>query len=174
VTSLYPGNQYAVAAGTSMAAPHVAGLAALLFQQKPGRSRTDVEQRIKATAHPLSGGGAGLIDAAAALGVHRAVASPRATSTRTSSPKPHVAPKPTRAAVHAAGTPSPLTVPKTTAPTVTPTTAAPSTTPTPVSVTTLAGSGSDDDEVPLGLAGIAGALIGLAGAAVILFGGRRP
>jgi hypothetical protein len=43
-----------------------------------------------------------------------------------------------------------------------------------VSVTTLAGSGSDDDEVPLGLAGIAGALIGLAGAAVILFGGRRP
>ena len=172
VTSLYPGNQYAVAAGTSMAAPHVAGLAALLFQQKPGRSRADVEQRIKATAHPLSGGGAGLIDAAAALGVHRAVASPSATSTRSSSPKPHVAPKPTRPAVHAAGTPSPLTVPKTTAPTVTPTTAAPSPTPSPVSVTTLAGS--DDDEVPLGLAGIAGALIGLAGAAVILFGGRRP
>jgi serine protease len=174
VTSLYPGNQYAVAAGTSMAAPHVAGLAALLFQQKPGRSRADVEQRIKATAHALSGGGAGLIDVAAALGVHRTVASPSATSTRTSSPKPQVAPKPTRPAVHAAGTPSPLTVPKTATPTVTPTTLAPSPTASPVSVTTLAGSGSDDDEVPLGLAGIAGALIGLAGAAVILFGGRRP
>lgn len=67
VTSLYPDGQYAVAAGTSMAAPHVSGIAALLLGQA-GRSRTWVLNRIKATAHPLSGAGSGLVDARAALG----------------------------------------------------------------------------------------------------------
>ncbi|MCW2585265.1 MAG: Subtilisin-like serine protease-like protein, partial [Frankiales bacterium] len=69
ITSLYPGGQYAVAAGTSMAAPHVSGVAALLFGQSPGRSRQSVLDRITGTAHPLAGAGAGLVDARAALGV---------------------------------------------------------------------------------------------------------
>ena len=67
ITSLYPGNRYAVAAGTSMAAPHVSGIAALLLGQQPGRTREQVRDRLLSTAHPLAGAGAGLVDAAAAL-----------------------------------------------------------------------------------------------------------
>ncbi|MCW2679767.1 MAG: epr, partial [Frankiales bacterium] len=46
VTSLFPGNRYSVAAGTSMAAPHVAGIAALLLGQDPRRSREAVLDRL--------------------------------------------------------------------------------------------------------------------------------
>ena len=69
ITSLYPGNRYAVAAGTSMAAPHVSGIAALLLGQDPARTRTQIRERLVSTAHPLAGAGAGLVDASAALGV---------------------------------------------------------------------------------------------------------
>lgn len=69
VTSLLPGDKYAVAAGTSMAAPHVAGVAALLLGQDPRRGRQDVIDRLRRTARPVVGGGAGdgLVDATAAL-----------------------------------------------------------------------------------------------------------
>jgi len=69
VTSLFPSNKYAVAAGTSMAAPHVSGIAALLFGQNPDRTRADVVQRLRSTARDVPGGGAGdgLVDARAAL-----------------------------------------------------------------------------------------------------------
>ncbi|EMY34389.1 serine protease [Arthrobacter crystallopoietes BAB-32] len=65
--------QYAHAEGTSMAAPHVAGVAALLMSPAGGGlSPADVEKRLKATARPLAtacslGCGAGLVDATAAL-----------------------------------------------------------------------------------------------------------
>ena len=67
VTSLFPDGKYAVAAGTSMAAPHVAGIAALLLAQDPSRTRQQVVDRIRATARPLAGAGSGLVDARAAL-----------------------------------------------------------------------------------------------------------
>jgi len=59
--------------GTSMAAPHVAGLAALLFEVHSEWSNTQVRQRIESTCQDLGSSGRdrqyghGLIDAAAAL-----------------------------------------------------------------------------------------------------------
>jgi serine protease len=75
---------YAYAEGTSMAAPHVSAVAALLMSPAGGGlSPAAVEQRLKATARPLASGcslgcGAGLVDAAAAL-TGAAPAAPRAT-----------------------------------------------------------------------------------------------
>ncbi|GKV72850.1 S8 family peptidase [Pseudarthrobacter sp. NCCP-2145] len=64
---------YAFMQGTSMAAPHVSGIAALLMSEV-GSSYTPemVEKRLEATARPLAGGcpegcGHGLVDAAEAL-----------------------------------------------------------------------------------------------------------
>lgn len=46
VISAKPGGGFQSMSGSSMATPHVAGLAALLFQAKPGASVTDVENAI--------------------------------------------------------------------------------------------------------------------------------
>jgi subtilisin family serine protease len=170
VTSLYPGNQYAVAAGTSMAAPQVAGLAALLFQQRPGRSRADVINRITGTAHALAGAGAGRIDVAAALGIKTTPSTSKPTATRTSSPRPHVVASPRRPTVRTAVSPSPLPprpTPAATTLTPSPTPSATTSPPTLAAPPALA-----DDEIPPPLAGIAGALIGLAATAVLVFGRR--
>jgi serine protease len=62
--------------GTSMAAPHVAGVAALLFSELGGLTKPEaVEQRMKETSRPLPGGclagcGSGLVDATEALDFH--------------------------------------------------------------------------------------------------------
>jgi len=44
IYSTYPKNSYEFASGTSMAAPLVAGIAALIFSQYPGLSATQVKQ----------------------------------------------------------------------------------------------------------------------------------
>ncbi|MFF7181046.1 S8 family serine peptidase [Streptomyces sp. NPDC008121] len=68
------GNEtYAAYQGTSMAAPHIAGLAALMNQASPSMTPAQIESAIKANARTLpgtcSGGcGAGLADAARTLG----------------------------------------------------------------------------------------------------------
>ena len=46
IVSAVPGNRYKSMAGTSMATPHVAGLAALLFEAKPGATIDEVERAI--------------------------------------------------------------------------------------------------------------------------------
>ncbi|QQP98289.1 S8 family serine peptidase [Lysobacter enzymogenes] len=74
VISTVAGNKYGPLAGTSMASPHVAGIAALIQAAAPAKLSPDkVEQILKSTARPIaakncSGGcGAGLVDAAAAV-----------------------------------------------------------------------------------------------------------
>lgn len=63
---------YSFSQGTSMAAPHVAGLAALVKNAKPGFTPTQVEAAIRENARPVPGKcymgcGDGLIDATATL-----------------------------------------------------------------------------------------------------------
>ncbi|WP_327364657.1 MULTISPECIES: S8 family serine peptidase [unclassified Streptomyces] len=68
-----PGSEiYKPYQGTSMAAPHIAGLAALVVAAKPSLTPAQVEAAIKANARPLAGTctggcGAGLADAAATV-----------------------------------------------------------------------------------------------------------
>lgn len=74
------GSIYAALPGTSMASPHVAGLAAALLSEDPGLTPDELTQRITRAADPLPGVGeemvgAGLIDARssgspAAVGVY--------------------------------------------------------------------------------------------------------
>lgn len=72
VRSTYPGDAYLVWSGTSMAAPFVAGTAALLRATDPGLSVADLRQRLQLTAvwipgAPGNGMGSGCLDAASAV-----------------------------------------------------------------------------------------------------------
>ena len=84
IRSSTPGGSYKIDSGTSMAAPHVSGVAALLLSANPGLDVDDLEQIIIDTAVPLTdsayplspnyGFGYGLVDALAA--VNRALLMP--------------------------------------------------------------------------------------------------
>ncbi|MEG4280502.1 S8 family serine peptidase [Microcoleus sp. MON1_C1] len=54
ILSTIPGNQYAFYSGTSMAAPHVAGAAALLLAQNPNLSVTQLKDILMNTTDPLT------------------------------------------------------------------------------------------------------------------------
>jgi serine protease len=87
ILSLNASGDYVYLQGTSMAAPHVAGLAALMKALEPTATQADVRAALVATARPLSGAqcdaaepkavlgpsdcGAGAVDAAAALAALR-------------------------------------------------------------------------------------------------------
>lgn len=57
VKSTVLNNDYGSKSGTSMACPHVSGLAALLYEKYPGISPINVERRITQTATDLGGAG---------------------------------------------------------------------------------------------------------------------
>lgn len=66
--------RYASYQGTSMAAPHIAGLAALMASARPSMLPAEVESTLKQGTRPMPGGcslgcGAGLSDAAATMGL---------------------------------------------------------------------------------------------------------
>jgi subtilisin family serine protease len=172
VTSLYPGNRYAVAAGTSMAAPHVSGIAALLMAQDPSRTRDQVIARIEDTARPLAQAGHGLVDAAAALGVSPATTSPRSTA----GPKPVPIAKPTHGSfTQPAVTASPAPVRTAAAPSLSP--PAPiASGPAPLVAGTPAPASAEPkavrrtkDGVPTPLTVLAAGLVASAGAGVAAF-----
>ncbi|MFP2924993.1 S8 family serine peptidase [Pyxidicoccus sp. 3LG] len=69
---LLPGDYcYRYLSGTSMAAPHVAGVAALILSQRPTWTVAQVTERIRQSAHPIpscpNDCGVGLIDASRAI-----------------------------------------------------------------------------------------------------------
>ncbi len=53
INSLKPGNGYAVMSGTSMAAPHVAGAAALMLQLHPNLKPEDIKALLMTSAHRI-------------------------------------------------------------------------------------------------------------------------
>ncbi len=71
ILSILNNNSYAFYQGTSMAAPHVAGLAALLYEAKSDITPDEVEAIITDSARPFPGScsqcGAGIADAQAAI-----------------------------------------------------------------------------------------------------------
>jgi subtilisin family serine protease len=132
IHSTLPGSRYASKDGTSMATPHVAGAAALLFSR--GLSNQEVAERLIRTARSTINPaveGAGHLDIAAALGVPR---QPAPTTAQT--PRPPEPAAATSAAVPAR-TQSPSPAPSS-APSVTPIATAPQT-----PATTLAPSPPD-------------------------------
>jgi subtilisin family serine protease len=54
VLSTIPGSTYGLGSGTSMATPHVSGIAALLFSQQPSMTPNQARQRIISTADPVA------------------------------------------------------------------------------------------------------------------------
>jgi len=70
-TSSPGADSYAYYQGTSMATPHVAGVAALMLSAKPGATPDQIEAALKSSARAFpgscSGCGSGLLDAAAAV-----------------------------------------------------------------------------------------------------------
>ncbi|TQV89578.1 S8 family peptidase [Aliikangiella coralliicola] len=79
------GDTYGFYQGTSMAAPHVAGIAALLYSKNASITPREVETILKQTARPIpgictGGCGAGIVDAQAALYKVRPVLTKMVTS----------------------------------------------------------------------------------------------
>jgi len=140
ILSTYIGGQYAYASGTSMATPHVAGMAALLLAVNPSLSYSSIKSILIGTADPVAAMSGKLV-AGGRANLYKAVLQaktgqtptpmPTATSTatRTATPTATLTPTSTPTSV-TTYTPIPTkTVPPTSTPTIAPTNI-PSTPPT--------------------------------------------
>jgi subtilisin family serine protease len=99
--------------GTSMAAPHVAGAAALVFSRAPGAAVADVRQALLSTVDPVSALAGktvtgGRLNAARALGVGLAAEPPPPPAPLAAAAAPPPPPAPARAPAPAADTAAPL------------------------------------------------------------------
>lgn len=93
IAKIGEGDGYRFANGTSMAAPHVTGAAALLFSLKPSASVTEVRQGLLGSVDPVSSlagktVSGGRLDAAAALDLFDTVPPPTPTLSATSPASP--------------------------------------------------------------------------------------
>jgi len=115
ILSTVPGGSYRVLTGTSMAAPHVSGLAGLILSKNPGLSPSQLEDLLKSTADNLGNAnyfGAGRVNGTRALGTVPTGPTPTATSsptpsgpTNTPTPTPG-GPTPTRTPTPSGSTPT--------------------------------------------------------------------
>lgn len=146
IGSTYPGNQYVYLSGTSMAAPHVSGIAGLLMARDPSLSNLQVINRILTTTDPVPDFAGktvtgGRVNAFRALSVSP-TPTPTISPTVTPTTSPTVTPTATPTATPTSTPTITPTVTPTTSPTVTPTpgkiqvsfTAAPVSGPAPLTV----------------------------------------
>lgn len=146
ILSTYLGGQYAYASGTSMATPHVAGMAALLLAVNPSLSYTSIKSILLKTVDPISSmsgklvsGGRGNIYKAVLQASTGQTPTPAPTTTPTGVPttQPTATPTPIR---------TPTSVPTNIAtppPTMTPT-------PTPPTMDTPAQEEPDPNSISIG------------------------
>jgi subtilisin family serine protease len=119
LSTYYETGWYSYSSGTSMAAPHVAGVAALLRAAHPGATAAQVRTAIESSLEDIhtpgfdTATGWGLIDAEAALGALDAVIPPPSSTTTTTTTTTTTAPPTTT-------TTTTTTPPATTPPTTTP------------------------------------------------------
>jgi serine protease len=88
-TSSPGADNYAGYQGTSMATPHVAGVAALMLAKNSALTPDDIEAKLKSTARPFPGTctscGTGIVDAAAAVAAATGTTPPATTMSETES-----------------------------------------------------------------------------------------
>jgi subtilisin family serine protease len=133
VLSTVPNNGYQSYSGTSMATPHVAGLAALIWSKNPSLTYLQVKDAILTTGDAVPTL-VGKVDTGTRINAKKALDKVSGTPSPTPAPTTP-APTPTAAPTTAAPTPAPTPAPTTPAPTPAPTTPAPTATPTPVPTT---------------------------------------
>ena len=131
ILSTVPNNGYQSYSGTSMATPHVAGLATLIWSQKPSLTYLEVKDAILSTGDAVPGL-VGKVDRGARINAKKALDKASASPAPTATPTPTTTPPPT---VTASPTPAPTTPAPTASPTPVPTTPAPTASPTPVPTT---------------------------------------